>query len=102
MIEQLYQMHHDPASLRIIKTQAAALLIKLNAGPGNPQNMAAAGVGVADDTQRGTSGRTASRPPQKVARPDKWAPSIQKTVPMSAAQGSGASTLLHRPSDGSI
>ena len=87
-IERLYQMYHDPASLQVIKTQATTLIIRLVAHPENSQNMAAAGVGVADDAQRapspgatsmapteeinskfeGTSGRTASRPPQKVAR----------------------------------
>ena len=100
-IEQLFQMCHDSSSLPIIiKKQAAELIIKLNANPDDPTNMASAGIVVASEPQHEpatpmeeagsgparTPGRTASRPPQKVQHDEQWTPSITRAVPISIQQ----------------
>ena len=100
--EQLYHMYNDASSIPIVRQQAAALIIQLNALPTDAINMANAGLippGQHDRAQsqaststspaedinpgfQGTSGRTASGQPQKVPRDDNWVPTMARGVPM--------------------
>ena len=54
-IERLFQMYHDSSSLLIIKKQTAELIIKLNANPDDPTNMAFAGVAIANEPQQAST-----------------------------------------------
>ena len=100
--EQLYHMYNDASSIPIVRQQAAALIIQLNALPTDAINMANAGLippGQHDRAQsqaststspaedinpgfQGTSGRTASGQPQKVPRDDNWVSTMARGVPM--------------------
>ena len=110
-IEQLYRMYNDESSIPIVRQQAE-LIVKLNALLTVDEiNMASAGLAPtgrhnrapspaststspAEDINpgfQGTSGRTASRQPQKVPRDDNWVPrwhpeDVSPGAPMSRAR----------------
>ena len=101
-IEQLYRMYNDESSIPIVRQQAAELIVKLNALPTDEINMLVSPrpdntIGLRRQLRlrhhpprtedinpgfQGTSGRTASRQPQKVPRDDNWVPTMTRGVPM--------------------
>ncbi|CAE7624163.1 Clec16a [Symbiodinium sp. CCMP2592] len=104
-IEEVIRMYHSPNTLPILRKKAASVIIAMNANPDDDQNMKAAGVTAPNAANAGTGGgaspestsattqerinpkfpapsnRTASNPPSKVPRDDKWAPSIVRPAP---------------------
>ncbi|CAE7776203.1 GABBR2, partial [Symbiodinium sp. CCMP2592] len=104
-IEEIIRMYHARSTLSAIRKKAAAVLIAMNANPDDDINMKAADVQVsyAMDTGSvraaspggtsattaeqinpkfpGPSLRTASNPPAKAPRDEKWAPSITRPAP---------------------
>ncbi|CAE7806513.1 JNK [Symbiodinium sp. CCMP2592] len=104
-IEDIIRMYHAPNTLSIIRKKAAAVIIAMGANPDDDINMRAAGVTVPHTGNAGTgraaspgstsaatqerinpqfpapSVRTASNPPSKLPRDEKWAPSIARPAP---------------------
>ncbi|CAE7222918.1 GABBR2 [Symbiodinium sp. CCMP2592] len=104
-IEDIIRMYHAPNTLSIIRKKAAAVIIAMGANPDDDINMRAAGVTVPHTGNTGTgraaspgstsaatqerinpqfpapSVRTASNPPSKLPRDEKWAPSIARPAP---------------------
>ncbi|CAE6963895.1 GABBR2 [Symbiodinium sp. CCMP2592] len=104
-IEEVIRMYHSPSTLPILRKKAASVIIAMNANPDDDVNMKAAGVAAPSAANAGTgrgaspestsattqerinpkfpapSNRTASNPPSKLPRDDKWAPSIVRPAP---------------------
>ncbi|CAE7345631.1 unnamed protein product [Symbiodinium sp. CCMP2592] len=104
-IEDIIRMYHAPNTLPIIRKKAASVIIAMGANPDDDINMKAAGVTVPHTENTGTgraaspgstsaatqerinpqfpapSVRTASNPPSKLPRDEKWAPSIARPAP---------------------
>ncbi|CAE7787792.1 GABBR2 [Symbiodinium sp. CCMP2592] len=104
-IEDIIRMYHAPNTLPVVRKKAANVIVSMNANPDDPINMKAAGViapsaeetgagrtaspgGTSATTQErinpkfpAPSVRTASNPPSKSARDEKWAPSIVRPTP---------------------
>ncbi|CAE7733830.1 Tdrkh [Symbiodinium sp. CCMP2592] len=104
-IEDIIRMYHAPNTLPVVRKKVANVIISMNANPDDPINMKAAGVIVpsAEETGAGRTAspggtsattqerinpkfpapntRTASNPPSKSARDEKWAPSIVRPTP---------------------
>ncbi|CAE7248022.1 JNK [Symbiodinium sp. CCMP2592] len=104
-IEDIIRMYHAPNTLPVVRKKVANVIISMNANPDDPINMKAAGVvpPSAEETGAGRAAspggtsattqerinpkfpapntRTASNPPSKSARDEKWAPSIVRPTP---------------------
>ncbi|CAE7710265.1 GABBR2, partial [Symbiodinium sp. CCMP2592] len=104
-IEDIIRMYHSPSTLSIIRKKAAGVIIAMGANPDDNINMRAAGVTVpcAENTGTGRAASpgstpaatqerinpqfpapsvcTASNPPSKLPRDEKWAPSIARPAP---------------------
>ncbi|CAE7233872.1 unnamed protein product [Symbiodinium sp. CCMP2592] len=111
-IEEIIRMYHAPNTLSIIRKKAAGVIIAMSANPDDDVNMRAAGVTVPHTENTGTGRaaspgstsaatqerinphapgvRTASNPPSKLPRDEKWAPSIVRPAPAQVIKGAEA------------